>query len=229
MDILKGDDFMKEKFIFSEKTDNILDIEKRWIKCKEHILKRFLERIIEENKILGIHVNIESDFIIKDYWVYRLQGYFMNFNINNLNIKNNIVEITIPDNLDIDYITSKISELESLLNKISDDRVDKNHIFNEDKSVKWNREQVTKHNEEISKKYNFCNKIYFLLKREKMNILAKIVKDMYKLSASIDDINIMLNRCVPCYNEKDIKYIRLEDIEYILNPILSVFKERKTD
>ena len=63
MDILKGDDFMKEKFIFSEKTDNILDIEKRWIKCKEHILKRFLERIIEENK-MGI---IKTEKLVFEY------------------------------------------------------------------------------------------------------------------------------------------------------------------
>ena len=99
-------------------------------------------------------------------------------------------------------------------------RVSPNHIFDEDKSVKWNREQVVIHNDAINQRIQEVELDRINIHNKYRTHLMQAAQDEYGINEN--QFNIIWNK-VSEFSEFD--YIcsgQIEDIEYLIDFICEV-------
>lgn len=180
------------------------------------LMNHNLERDEEASKRAGY--TIKRDIDNENNWVSdlnsRLELNFSNGSTLNIYVAN-ISDVEDKEVLHYEKMVKEWADAHNMSTFTGEHTVDRNHIFDEEQSVRWNREQVVKHNEAVNEKRRS-------LREEKCRCIEQATVNVIKFLANDNSVTYALAEKVFQYvnnnfdNEHKIQHI-IDDCEDIIN------------
>lgn len=180
------------------------------------LMNHNLERDEEASKRAGY--TIKRDIDNENNWVSdlnsRLELNFSNGSTLNIYVAN-ISDVEDKEVLHYEKMVKDWADAHNMSTFTGEHTVDRNHIFDEEQSVRWNREQVVKHNEAVNEKRRS-------LREEKCRRIEQATVNVIKFLANDNSITYALAEKVFQYvnnnfdNDHKIQHI-IDDCEDIIN------------
>ncbi len=221
---------------FKEKTDEERNLmEEKWFEYHDYLQNEIMTAIKNDSRLFANTIIIKLNAVIDGLWRDRLAGFLHHTYVKSIEfLDDNKLMIQFkdfsqtPKSLTADRIVKSINICKDRDCKLKSEELKETDIIDEDKSVRWNREEVRRRIYESQNLRNLYNSIRYVLERDLMTFFAYRVREEYSLTDSaVTDIENMLKVCVPNFNEKDADKVYWETIQRRMNVILSVFKPNK--